>query len=121
MYTTVLLIALPILSAIITAVILNRDGNAFELFLHALGAFAAYRCFSSIQADDVGEGLAECQGALERAFRMLDFWRGYDNGSAHDRIKKAQRDIKKCQRAMDYAIAVAYLAGFGKIARKFAK
>jgi len=108
-----------------------------EAVIHGIGVFAFYRCFKTRSEQAVEKELTERQHQLHCNFKMRDFHREiladhlasleaqgfYREMIQADResLEKRENWLIESQRAMDYAIGVAYLAGFGKIARKFVK
>ena len=110
-----------------------RNSAVFEFLVRGIGTFAFYRCFETHSEKSVEEKLARRQLELEGWFRFCDGSRrqlieALQNGRGQSIIDMARQTLAgdelrlaKTQRAFDYIIAVAYLAGFGKVARKFAK
>jgi hypothetical protein len=131
-FEIVILIAVAGIGALIVAFSI-RNGEIFELLVHGIGLFAFYRCFKVRSEENIEKELAEYQASLNALLKWRDeilasldikeyrYYAGKDAKRSRESLAERELEILEYRRKLDYRIAIAYLAGFGKVARKFAK
>jgi hypothetical protein len=101
---------------------LMRTEAVFERTARAVGVLASFATFERLAGESVAEGLETRKKSLEILFRDRDHALFCPDPEYRQKLMiEASRKILEGQRSLDYAVAIAYLAGFGKIARKFTK
>lgn len=102
---------------------LKRDARGFTLLVRALNVVAFYRCFGKRSEGAVEHKLREEKERLEREYWERDHWRSASENCPSSNffpvaLARAEAYLVEYQEAFDYALALAILAGFGKVAMK---
>jgi hypothetical protein len=116
-----------IVGAIVFAFAVGNN-KIFQFLVHGIGFFAFYRLFEWRSAEKVEKKLSILRRGLDIQLKSLDSVREdllsdnpYVKHDAKFQTQMFSEEVIESRRALDYAIAVAVLAGFGKQALKFLK
>src|SRR5271154_3197660 len=113
-----------------------RNNRHFEFLIHGVAVSAFYNCFKTRSEESVEAILEARTGQLTDKYLVSDYKKGelaravrFNEGhegkiptlNLERLVKEADGKTREAQRGLDYAIAIAYLSGFGKVARQYVK